>query len=247
MASSAQSAASDPLSPTLRSVVSLSIFLHLFCVAVVLSSNFRRSRLQSELVRIFACYTQLLDFDPQFTPYYHTLGRAIDDDTWLTIDLYAKGEERAADQPLVKSVRLPEGGSNWLGDRRRHFQLARLIALYADPESENDDMTSEIARSVAARVMRETGNHRAVFRCVRRMSQPLELADLNPGFPPDPTAPAYDVQLYEADVWIDEDGKLAAQKRSSAAEVAPRQPSPTTAPKSKAGADSRETPKAPPP
>jgi len=222
MSSAAPPPARAPIDPTLRSVVSLALVLHLLCVGVVLSSNFRRSRLQSELVRIFACYTQLLDFDPQFTPYYHTLGRELDDDTWLTLDLYAKGEERVTDQPLVKTVRLPEGGSNWLGDRRRYFQLAKLLALYADPELENDDITSEIARSVAARIMRETGNRLCVLRCVRRMSQPLHLADLRPGFPPDPTAANYDVVVYEADVWFDEEGKLAAQKRSSAAEVAPR-------------------------
>jgi hypothetical protein len=238
MAPAATPPSTAPIDPTLRSVISLALVLHLLCVGVVLSSNFRRSRLQSELVRIFACYTQLLDFDPQFTPYYHTLGRELDDDTWLMLDLYAKGDEPAAAQPLAKTVRLPEGGSNWLGDRRRYFQLAKLLALYADPELENDDITSEIARSVAARILRETGNQRCVFRCVRRMSQPLHLADLRAGFPPDPTDPAYDVLVYEADVWLDEDG-VQAQKRSSAAEVAPRQTNPPAGTKSK--------PAAPPP
>src|SRR5262245_29887068 len=111
------------LDPTLRSVISLLLVLHLFCVAVVLSSNFRRSILQNELVRIFACYTQLLDFDPQFTPYYYTLGRPIDDDTVFVIALYARGDLPAAGQPLAATVRLPSGGSNWFGDRQRCFRL----------------------------------------------------------------------------------------------------------------------------
>jgi hypothetical protein len=203
--------------------VSLLLVLHLFCVAVVLASNFRRSLLQSELVRIFAAYTRSLNFDPQFTPYYHTLGRPIDDDAIIVLDLYAKGEEPAAAQPLVKTVRLPEGGSNWLTSRKRYFQLARLLALYADPENENDDLTSEIARSVGARILRETGNQRAVLRCIRRESQPPPTVPLAAGYPEDaPTDPAYDRVVYEADVWLDEDG-AQVQKRASAAEVAPRQ------------------------
>ena len=61
------------------------------------------------------------------------------------------------------------------------------------------------------------------------MSQPFDLAALNPGFPPDrPTDPAYDATVYEADVWKDEDGQIQTQKRASRAEVAPRQQPATT-------------------
>src|SRR5207244_379167 len=60
----------------LRSVVSLLVCIHLFCVAIVLASNspgnYRRSPLQGRLVSIFAPYTRLLHFDPEFTPYYYT-------------------------------------------------------------------------------------------------------------------------------------------------------------------------------
>lgn len=207
-----------------RSIVSLLLFIHLFCVAVVLASNFRRSLLQSRLVSIFAAYTQLLDFDPHFTPYFYTFGRPVDDDTWLEVDLYADAEKPVAAQSILKSTRLPEGGTNWLGDRRRHFHLARLLAASADPEGEQDDITGEIARSVAARLMREVQGHRAVVRCVRRMSQRFDLSDLRPGFPPDrPADPAYNVMVYEADVWIDEDNQVQVLKRASRAEVAPRQ------------------------
>jgi len=223
MSSSSDPTKDPPLDPTLRSVVSLLLVLHLFCVGVVLASNFRRSLLQNELVRIFAPYTQLLDFDPQQTPYFYTFGRPIDDDAVFVLDLYAKGEEPAAGQPLVRTVRLPEGGSNWFGDRQRYFQLARLLALYADPENENDDITSEIARSVGARIMRESASGRAVLRVVRRDTQPPPTVPLAAGFPEDaPTERAYDTVIYEADVWLDEDG-AQVQRRSSAAEVAPRQ------------------------
>lgn len=209
----------------LRSVVSLALSIHLFCVATVLASNFRRSPLQARLVSIFAPYTKLLHFDPEFTPYYYTFGRPLDDDTWLVIDLYPSGEKPVAQQQLASTVRLPEGGSRWLGNRRRAFQLAKLLSASADRENENDDITSEIARWVGGWAMRQTGNKRAVVRCTRRYSQPFDLATLNPGYPPDrPADQAYDSTVYSADAWIDEDGQVQVQKRVSRAEAAPRQP-----------------------
>jgi hypothetical protein len=64
---------------------------------------------------------------------------------------------------------------------------------------------------------------RAVVRCVRRMSQPQNLAELNAGFPPDPTAAAYNITLYTADVWIDEDDQTVIVKRAARNEQAPLQ------------------------
>jgi hypothetical protein len=215
----------DDETAVFRSIVTLALCIHLLCVATVLASNFRRSPLQARLVSIFAAYTKLLDFDPDFTPYYYTLGRLSDDDTWMAIDLYASADQPVSQQQIATTIRLPEGGSHWLGDRRRAFQLAKLLAASADRENENDDVTGEIARAVGGWTMRQTKNQRAVVRCLRRMSQPFDLGTLNPGFPPDrPTDPAYDVAVYEADVWTDEDGQIQVQKRASRAEVAPRQP-----------------------
>ena len=49
------------------------------------------------------------------------------------------------------------------------------------------------------------------------------LRSLLEGFPPnDPKAAEYDELIYEADVWIDEDGEVQVQRRAAAAEVAPR-------------------------
>jgi hypothetical protein len=219
-----KSSASEDVGSLSRSLISLALCVHLFCVAVVLASNFRRSALQMRLVSMFGLYTQTLDFDPNQTPYFYTLGRAVDDDTWLVINLYPSAEQPVASQSLAKTLQLPEPGSNWLTERRRGFALARLLAAAASPENENDDLTGEIARSVGSWAMRQTGNQRAVVRCLRRMSQPFDLSALNPGFPPDrPTDPAYDATVYEADVWLDEDKQVQVQKRAARAEVAPRQ------------------------
>jgi len=223
-----KSSAHEDTGSLARSLISLALCVHLFCVAVVLASNFRRSALQMRLVSMFGLYTKALDFDPNQTPYFYTLGRPADDDTWLVINLYPSAEQPVASQTRAKSLQLPEAGSNWLTERRRSFALARLLAAAASPENENDDLSGEIARSVGNWAMRQTGNQRAVIRCIRRMSQPFDLAALNPGFPSDrPTDPAYDTTVYEADVWIDEDHQVQVQKRASRAEVAPRQTQPS--------------------
>jgi hypothetical protein len=218
-------------SPTLRSVLSLVIFIHFCCVFVVLSSTFRRSALQSRLVAIFGPYTQVLAFDPGFfTPYYYTQGPTGDDDAVIVADLYAEADRPSEQLQKMKTVTLPDGGSRWLADRRRAIALAQLMASYTDPGNEADELSGEIARSVGRRLMQENGAQRAAVRCVRRLSQPLDLTTLDPGFPPDdPAASPYDVVLYEADVWIDEDGDVQVQRRVAQAEAAPRRASPAPA------------------
>jgi hypothetical protein len=213
-----------------RSVISLVLVIHLFCVGVVLASNFRRSVLQSRLVSIFAAYTRSLDFDPDFTPYFYTLGRVSDDDTWLAIDLYASADQSVDQQSVALRMRLPEGGSRWLEERRRAIRLAKLLAERAESESDVDqDTASEIARTVGRYAMQHSGNKRAVIRVVRRLSQPYDLSALNPGFPPErPLDPVYEMTVYEADAWIDEDNQVQVLRRASRAEVAPRASGGTT-------------------
>ncbi len=231
-------------SPTARSILSLLIFIHLFCVLVVLGSTFRRSALQSRLVAIFGPYTQVLALDPGFyTPYFYTQGRTSDDDATIVLDLYADANRPVEQQAKLNTVVFPGGGSPWLDDRRRAFSLARLMAGYAEPDAEVDELTGEIARGLGARILREHSAKRAVVRCVRRLSQPLDLTTLLAGFPPgEPTAAAYDEMLYEADVWIDEDGEVQVQRRVAQAEAAPRRTSPAGRPRGQEpGAGDRES------
>lgn len=210
-------------SPTVRSIVTVLLVMHFTCVFIVLSSNNWRSPLQNRLVQIFAFYTQLLNFDPNFAPFGLTLGEQTDD-VAFAIDLYADGEKSVAQQPLLKTVTLPDRGSKWLDSQKRYFQLGRVMALNSDPQNPQDDVTGEIARAVGKRIMDENGARRCVLRCLRRASQPMNVEEVLPGFPRDnPTDPRYDIPIYEADIWIDEDGQVQAIKRSAANEVAPRQ------------------------
>jgi hypothetical protein len=218
-----KSSLADQWNPTTRSIVTLLLIMHFTCVFVVLSSNNFRSPLQNRLVRIFGFYTQLLNFDPNFTPYALTLGEATDDVAFV-VDLYADGEKAVTQQPLLKTVTLPDRGSKLLDSQKRYYNLGRVIALNSDPLNPMDDITSEIARAVGGRIMAENDARRCVLRCVRRASQPMDIEQVLPGFPRDnPTDPRYDIPIYEADVWLDEDNQVQAIKRSAANEVAPRQ------------------------
>jgi hypothetical protein len=192
--------------------LSLALFIHCFCVAVVLGSTYVRSALQARLVGIFGPYTEALAFDPgQQIPYYYTHARLQDEDATLQIDLYADGQLPVARQKLLATVDFPSPRlSRWLPDYQRSMRLVRRLATYADEETGDENLSSMIARDIGARVLREHGAGRAVVRCTRHGSQGLRAGD-------EPE----DALVYEADVWIDETGKPEVVKRLSAAEVAP--------------------------
>jgi hypothetical protein len=247
MASKPQSPLADTASPPhqpselVRSILSLLLVLHFFCVFTVLASTYLRSTLQARLVSIFGAYTELLAFDPgRHIPYFYTHGRLRDEDAVFTLDLYPAGDVPVAQRTLIKTVTLPESGSKSVvtgltPERLRTIMLARQLAFFADPEEDRDDLAATIAKGVGSRVMREHGARAAVLRCTRRLSQPLDLSTLLRDFPADnPAAPAYDELVYEADVYFDEDNEVQALRRQAAAEVAPRR---TSAPR---GIGSRE-------
>jgi hypothetical protein len=220
-----------PFSDFARSVVSLVIVIHFCCVFAVLASGFRRSPMLNRLVSIFAPYTQGLAFDPGTIPFYHTLGREQDDDAILLVDLYPDSESPLAGQTLIKTVSLPADESPWLESRRRFLALAKMIQVNApeggEADQDRDAAAAEVAKAVGRAIIVENRLEsgklpRAVVRCVRRISQPRVL---EPSFelPAEPTAAAYDVPLYTADVWIDEDGQTVIVKRAARNEQAPLQ------------------------
>ena len=216
----------EPWNSNIRSIITIFLVVHFTCVFVVLSSNNWRSPLQNRLVRIFGFYTQLLNFDPNFAPFALTNGEQTDDVAFV-IDLYADADKSVEQQPLLKTVTLPDHGSKLLDSQKRYFNLGRIIALNSDPMNPLDDVTGAIARAVGKRIMDENDAKRCVIHCLRRTSQPMDIEQVLPGFPRDnPTDPRYDMPIYEADVWIDEDNQVQLIKRVSAAEAATRQAAP---------------------
>jgi hypothetical protein len=212
----------DDWSSTWRSVVSVLLVMHFTCVFVVLSSFNGRSPLQQRLVRVFAFYTQLFNFDPNTTPYILANGDRTDD-CYFEIDLYAKNAPISDRNPRLKTIVLPDRGSKLLDQQKRYMMLAREVAIAADPEGPIDEISGEIAKTVGSRIMAEEGVQRAVFRCIRRLSQPSNLDNLLPGLPPDPTARVYDRMVYEADLFVDEEtNTVQVTKKVGRNEAAPQ-------------------------
>lgn len=215
-----------PLSEVAKGLISLAVIIHLCCVLTVLAANFRRSAVLQKLVGLYSPYTQFFNLDPDQTPYYLTYGRPLDDDAVLVVDLYPDADLPVAEQEPLGSVTLPDRGSRWMEARRRHLALAKFVQINSPTEEEPDEysaqVTIEIAKSVGRRLMEERQARRAVVRCVRRMSQPRNLAELNPGFPPEnPQAAAYDTTLFTADVWIDDGQETQGARRAARSELAP--------------------------
>lgn len=209
---------------TIRSLISVLLFAHLFCVFVVLGSNYRRSPLLSRLVSFFAVYTQALDFDPNFTPFHLTTGQTADDDHILEIEM--------VDGPAAgQKFSLPPLRGHWLDHRRRFMAVNNLFAtqaeFLADERDDANDVsasqaTAELAKAIGGYHLREHGGTHCVLKLIHRLSQPQELEALPATFPRDnPRAPEYHTLLYTADVILAGDGSLIATRRQSSRDVAP--------------------------
>ena len=190
----------------LRTCISLVIVMHLFCVAVMLSSNFAPSGLQERLVAVLAPYTKTLHLDPNFVPYHLTTGEAQDRFHQWTV--------QSADGVIA---RFPDG--QWRGGfpRQRLATMTQVAAFYAD--NEMDEVPAELARGLAHHAMQTNEQSfgqqdRLVVRCLQYVGDD------------DPSAvEVFDTAginvVYEADVWVDRQGRLSVLKRSPVAEVAP--------------------------
>jgi hypothetical protein len=201
-----QPAENPPLpSPVVRTLASLAIFIHLFCVLVVLSSNFAPSALQDRLVQILAPYTRTLNLDPNFTPFHLTTGSAEDDFHLIEVET-VEGEK----------VEFPGGGWHGSFAYRRYPTVAHVMAYSAAADS--DQETAELAKSFGGHVLARAGAKRAVVRCVRHRTQPRTLLGTDPD---DPLASSYYSTVYEADVWRDPHAGVQVLKRSAKGQVAP--------------------------
>ncbi len=199
------------LSDTTRTIVSLLLFVHLFCVFVVLSANLVSSPLQRQLVAAVAIYAQLLNFDPNFTRYHLTHGAEDDDDHFVEVSL--------AESPDAPLVRLPAVGLRSGLRCRRYQTLAAALAFYANREV--DAVSAEFAKAIGAYVVQQHNVSRVVVRCRRHQSLPLAPEQQGARGSSDPFDPSLYETVYEADVWLAPDGSVQVLKKSSPREVAP--------------------------
>jgi hypothetical protein len=200
--------------PVLRSLVSLGVVLHLLCIAFVFAANVNPSRLQQRLAGVLAPYTQLLHLDPGFARVQFTDGSEASDDHRIVVAPRLRdGSAGEAD-----AVYFPGHEARFTADRWRATALANEMSAYAD----RDDLIALFAKTIGTRVMQDRGFDHVFVRVQHKSPQPLDLATLLPGFPPEnPDAAAYYDLVYEAEVWIDEDGETQVLKRASGRDAAP--------------------------
>ena len=198
---------SGGMSDNVRTFASLLLFVHLFCVAVVLSSNFIPSALQQRLVEVVAPYTKTLHLDPNFVPFQLTSGQdgLSRFHQWQVVDQNGKVTHRFPDEQLRFGFQ-----------RLRHDMFARVGGYYAMDESLDDEVAATMARDIARFVFsQDDGEKQFSVRCVRYIEDA------------DPSTANVDsfstAELYVADAWQNERG-INVLKRNEARRTASPQP-----------------------
>lgn len=198
-------------SELVRSVVSLMLFMHLFCVFVALTANYAASDLQSRILSVLRFYTQTLNFDLNQTPYQLTHAEPIDVDHRIEV-LPAEMDEN---DPLAWFELSAEGFRG--GERQKRYQrLGELMDMSV--ELGRDDRVALLASSVGAYYLNQRGVKPKQIRCRRHSLVPLE-AFTEPGssFPRDPFAPSYFSVVYAANAVVDEEERTVEVVKIDAA------------------------------
>jgi hypothetical protein len=193
-----------------RSIVSLLIFIHLFCVALALLGNESASVLTDRLTGVLGSYTRMLNLDPEFTAGYHlTHAAEYEDDHQLVIEVDGQAE------PTL----YPAPGQSWswcpLGFRQHRWRmLAQRLGVLATEG--NDEAIAELARAIGEAVFAQSDVTHLVLRCRR-----LRPSELNSAVDHSIEDQATYEMLYSADVLRDQRGNVRVHKQIEADEVAP--------------------------
>ncbi len=193
-----------------RSVVSLLILIHLFCVAISLLGNESASVLRNRLSGVLGPYTRLLNLDPEFTAGFHlTHAMEYEDDHQLLIELDGVGPSLLYPNPQASWSGI------WLGFREQRWRLlAQRLGVLANED--NDDAVAELARAVGEAVFAATDAQHLVIRCRRLRPSELE-TDVNYSL----DDPATYETLYSADILRNSQGAVRIHKQIEADEAAP--------------------------
>jgi hypothetical protein len=209
--------AAPPGNTPAQQVVTFLLIVHLICIAVALASYTRRSALQSRMLNLFAVYTRTLDLDPYVAPYHISQYDALsgvnpqDDELFLAF-------ETTTDDGETQTYNFSDFGLS-TPDSQRRFR-AYATEMYYGINSEDPEAPAFFARIAGGFALRRMETDTGVLRLMRHMSQPRLLEELQPGFPPDPSAAKYVVPLYEADILLDNE-EVQVIKREPRTQVAP--------------------------
>lgn len=194
----------EPFLLRYRTIVSLLLFMHLFCVAVVLGSQVFRSVLLRDLTGVVAPYTKTLHLDPDSVPFQLTAGQDGSSrlHQWQVID---------GDQI---THRFPD--RQWRGgfNRERQEMFARVGAIHAVEEGLNAEVPAIMSQAIAEHVFSQGPvSNRLLIRCVRYVGDSSPQSD-------ELESPDIGV-LYEAVAWLGDSGTVNVLKQEEPYRLAP--------------------------
>ena len=232
MDSAAKEAASDNTaqlpSNSFRTVASFLLFVHLFALGFVVSSNWGPQSEPSQLRRDvrgklwpLTAYMQILHMDSGYN-FYGTYGGVLDVDHIL----FAELSSESPDVP-PEEVRLPEAGMR-PGLRRRRYQRLNLAVA---SQVENQAVESLFPRAAADYLLWKTGESEAILRYRSLLLQPPADVGSSDMVAANPYDEAKFRTVYEARAWLD-DGKVQLLKTTLAEPTGPAAPPSFNAPPS---------------
>jgi hypothetical protein len=207
-----------------RSLISLVLFLHLFCIVISLSANLFPSALQWKLLRLFAPYAQLLNFDLSRTPYERTAFQLIAptvDDMDYRLEILPQG---ADPEDATAWVNLSDDARRGTPEYERYRRLARMMVPFVT--FDDKDRAALVAQAVAAHFWRAEQVPVQQIRCRRHVALPREVLLSGTAAQQDENAAGYFEEVYRANVIIDGDD-VDVIKIESDAQVARPTDSPT--------------------
>ncbi len=204
-----------------RSVLSLLLVIHLFCIFMAVGTVLPTAPLHRRLVYILAPYVQLLNFDVDSTPYYLTHNTNLDVDH--RIELLPRGADRSvADNWAV----LPDVGFRG-GERYRRFQrLAHVMAYFT--QTDQEAIPAIIAKAVVQSYLSHTGAAPAYVRCRGHLPIERDWVTRGTAAQRDPNDEMHFTVVYGALVTVT-DGEVDVTADASASEVASPATDPTSA------------------
>ena len=207
-------AEADLPSPEVRGIIGLFLFIHLFAVALALTSYADTSALQNRLLQVFGPYTATMNFDlrPNIYPsgrFYLTHAEATDVDYAIEVDA-------TLPDGSVEKVTIPMPGL-LPGERLRYQALANAAGVMASSE----DVEPVLLRSIAGSILKRFGASKGLVRVRAHTLLSPEVVSGGDAKARDPFDKRYYNTAYEAHVLVSSTGQVDLVKRSAAGEVAP--------------------------
>ena len=196
-----------------RTVVSLLLFMHLFCVLiVVLTFQGVLSPFLARLKSSLRPYTQTFALDPELIPFYLT------DASRMSVDHFIEVDVDSQDQAPLRI----EGAAGWLSRAgecgRRYERLAAVLSFLGE---QGDDGVNLIAKDIANHVMKQEKVDKVVVRSRRHLLQPTRALQSGNLASRDPNDKQYFRTPYQTRAFRTDDDKINLLKMTAPGEAAP--------------------------